>query len=294
MTDLMQAVARHIAQVTGAPFAPDRSAAAGGGCISTAMVLSSGAVRYFVKLNDAARLDMFEAEAEGLEELRAAGGLRVPCPVCTGTQAGRAYLVLEYLPLGRGTSRTQAALGAGLARLHRHTAGRYGWKRDNTIGSTPQRNPWSDDWAGFWRDHRLGFQLGLAARAGHGGRLLSSGERLCAALPAFFADYRPPASLLHGDLWSGNCGADADGAPVIFDPAVYYGDRETDLAMTELFGGFAREFRDAYHAEYPLDAGYTVRRNLYNLYHVLNHLNLFGGGYARQAQSLIDQLLANA
>lgn len=293
MTELTQAVASHIARVTGGPFVPLAQTAAGGGCISTAMVLSGQDARYFVKLNGAARLSMFEAEAEGLEELRAAGALRVPRPVCSGTAAGRAYLVLEYLSLGRGGNRTHADLGTGLARLHRQTSARYGWKRDNTIGSTPQHNLWSGDWTGFWRDQRLGFQLDLAARAGHGGRLQRSGERLRAGLSAFFVDYRPPASLLHGDLWSGNYGADAEGTPVIFDPAVYYGDRETDLAMTELFGGFSREFHDSYRAEYPLDAGYAVRRDLYNLYHVLNHLNLFGGGYASQAQAMIDRLLAH-
>jgi fructosamine-3-kinase len=149
-----------------------------------------------------------------------------------------------------------------------------------------------DDWIDFWRERRLGFQLDLAARNGLRGALQTQGRQLMDALPALFAHYRPAPSLLHGDLWGGNWGADAAGNPVIFDPAVYFGDREADLAMTELFGGFSRAFYDAYDAAYPLDKGYETRKTLYSLYHVLNHFNLFGGGYGGQAQRMIQQLLA--
>jgi len=294
MKDLTDAIARHIAQVTGSAFAPRRHTSAGGGCISTAMVLEDGATRWFVKLNDARHLAMFEGEAEGLEELRQAGELRVPRALCNGVHAGTAYLVLEHVAFGRAGHDTQARLGRGLARLHRHDAARFGWKRDNTIGSTPQHNPWCENWSEFWVEHRLGFQLALAARAGCGARLTRTGEQLCARVPALLDGHRVVPALLHGDLWSGNYAADESGAPVIFDPAVYYGDREADLAMTRLFGGFGREFYEAYEAEYPLEPGYPLRRDLYNLYHVLNHFNLFGGGYAAQAQSLIDRLLSSA
>jgi fructosamine-3-kinase len=180
-------------------------------------------------------------------------------------------------------------LGRALAALHRVTAHEHGWSRDNTIGATPQANAPCGDWAEFWRERRLGFQLRLAAANGH---RLAQGERLMEKLPAFFSGYRPAPSLLHGDLWAGNAAATAAGEPVVFDPAVYYGDREADMAMTELFGGFPRSFYEAYGSEYPLDAGYAVRRDLYNLYHVLNHLNLFGGGYRSQAERMIGQLLA--
>jgi fructosamine-3-kinase len=202
--------------------------------------------------------------------------------------------VLEHLELRPADDKGMRALGRNLARLHRVTARRHGWDRDNTIGSTPQINTPADDWIAFWRERRLSFQLKLAASKGHAARLSASGERLIEKLPAFFEGYTPVPSLLHGDLWSGNAAMDADGKPVIFDPAVYYGDREADLAMTELFGGFPHSFYAAYRTEYPLDAGYETRKQLYNLYHVLNHLNLFGGGYGAQAERMIEQLLAQA
>ena len=262
------------------------------GCINRAFLLESDGECYFIKLNDTERLPMFEAEAEGLKEMAETKTVRVPMPLCSGVAEGRAFLVLEYLPL-RVRTRAQEALGRQLARMHRVTAPTFGWHRDNTIGSTPQPNTPMADWVAFWRDRRLGFQLQLAAN--NGSRTLQrKGEQLLEQLPAFFADYRPVASLLHGDLWGGNAAATADDEPVVFDPAVYYGDRETDIAMTELFGGFSVRFHAAYRETWPLDAGYRVRKNLYNLYHVLNHFNLFGGGYLSQAERLIGQLLVEA
>ncbi len=261
----------------------------GGGCINAAWTLETSAGAFFVKLNDAASEAMFAAEAAGLAVLAAAGAVRVPRPVCHGRAGERAYLVLERLEL-RGGDRTSAArLGRELAALHATHAEAFGWSRDNTIGSTPQPNGWLNEWVGFWRERRLGFQLDLAGRHGHP---LRGGERLLDRLDALLAGHDPAPSLLHGDLWGGNWAALPDGAPVLFDPAVYHGDREADLAMTELFGGFDAAFYAAYREAAPLDAGYPVRRDLYNLYHVLNHLNLFGGGYAGQAQRLIDRLLA--
>ena len=163
---------------------------------------------------------------------------------------------------------------------------------ENTIGSTPQHNNRHDDWVEFWRQERLGRQLQFAAGNGYGGVLQSQGEKLLERFQGFFQDYQPQASLLHGDLWGGNAAADGRGNPVMFDPACYFGDRETDIAMTELFGGFGAEFYAAYQAEYPLDAGYKVRKTLYNLYHILNHLNLFGRAYLAQANNMIEGLLA--
>ena len=289
---LSHELARHIAAATGRPFAPSGQRLAGGGCINRGLMLESDDRRYFVKLNDADRLSMFEAEAEGLHDLATTRTVRVPQPVCSGVADGQAFLVLEYLPLRGLDGRTQEIFGRQLAQLHHSTAAHFGWKRDNTIGSTPQPNAESDDWVAFWRERRLGFQLALAADNGYGGTLQREGEKLLDGLPAFFRDYRPMASLLHGDLWGGNAAATDEGTPVIFDPAVYYGDRESDLAMTELFGGFSGGFYDAYREAWSLDAGYRVRKDLYNLYHVLNHLNLFGGGYRAQAQRLIERLLA--
>ncbi len=283
-------IAAAIGRATGQPFTLQAVHAAGGGCINTARVIvGSDGRRFFVKTNHARYLAMFEAEAEGLEAIRATGTLRVPRPICSGTSADEAWLVLEYLEMGGRGSATE--LGRRLAALHRHTWDRYGWHRDNTIGSTPQVNTPSDDWIAFYRDRRLGYQYALAARRGAPRRLLDRGERLMSGLAGFFVGYRPAPSLLHGDLWGGNF-AYSGGEPVIFDPAVYYGDREADLAMTELFGGFTGEFYAAYREAWPLEAGYRVRRDLYNLYHVLNHFNLFGGGYLNQAERMTDALLA--
>lgn len=237
---------------------------------------------------------MFSAEAAGLDEIGRTKTVRVPRPVCYGACPAASWIVLEHLDLMPADDRGMRALGKRLAQLHRVTGKRYGWHRDNTIGATPQINAWADDWVAFWRERRLGFQLSLAASQGHGGRLIAIGESLMEKLPAYFAGYSPLPSLLHGDLWSGNAAMEAGSEAVIFDPAVYYGDREADLAMTELFGGFPPSFYDAYRAEYPLDPGYATRKQLYNLYHVMNHLNLFGGGYGAQAERMIEQLLAHA
>ncbi len=288
------AIARAISAASGEVFSPDNRKGVGGGCINSAEVLEGGGRRYFVKLNDAARLEMFEAESEGLSEIAHSKSVRVPQPVCTGTHAGRAYLVLEYLAIGQGNGKSDELLGRQLAAMHRTTREGFGWHRDNTIGLTEQVNSAEQDWARFYRNSRLRFQLDLAGKNGHGGNLLRRGELLLEKLPAFFAGYRPVPSLLHGDLWGGNHAALPDGTPVIFDPAVYYGDREADIAMTELFGGFGADFYAAYREAWPLDPGYRVRRDLYNLYHVLNHLNLFGGGYRGQALQLIDRLLGES
>lgn len=287
-------IERAIAAASAAPFAIESRSGAGGGCINECHVVRGGGRTYFVKLNAPGRAEMFAAEAAGLEEIGKAQSIRVPQPVCHGANREASWIVLEHLELKPAGADAMRMLGRNLARLHRVTATRYGWHRDNTIGATPQVNTQEGDWIAFWRQQRLGFQLELARSGGHGGRLADRGAHLMERLPVFFRGYRPAPSLLHGDLWSGNAAMTAGGEPVIYDPAVYYGDRETDLAMTELFGGFARPFYDAYRAEYPLDAGYESRKALYNLYHVLNHLNLFGGGYGAQAERMIDQLLAVA
>jgi len=281
-----------IATATSQAFSVSAHHPVGGGCINHAYRVEGGDHRYFVKLNDAATMEMFAAEAEALQALQAAGAVRVPAPICWGTAGSTAYLVLEYLELGRDGASSAERLGMQLAQLHRHTRQHYGWHRDNTIGSTPQINTADHDWLHFWRERRLGYQLGLAASRGYGGALQRKGEQLLSALGQVLADHSPPPSLLHGDLWSGNYATLSDGQPVIFDPASYYGDRETDLAMTELFGGFSPRFYSAYREHYPLDEGYRLRKALYNLYHVLNHANLFGGGYASQAEHMMDALLS--
>lgn len=200
-----------------------------------------------------------EAEVDGLRALAAV--VRVPRILDHGPD----FILLEQLELQK--SGDWAALAQMLAKLHRQTGPRFGWHRDNYIGATPQINAWCDDWSEFWQERRIRPQLELARK---------NGFRL--EEPPKLKGHNPQPSLLHGDLWSGNAGFIAEG-PVLFDPAVYYGDREADLAMTELFGGFPARFYEAYDEAYPLPKGYETRKHLYNLYHLLNHLNLFGRGY---------------
>lgn len=288
-----QDIEQAVTTATGEAFVLDQQTSIGGGCINTAMKISGSGRELFVKLNDSRLQDMFEAEADGLRELAAAQAVRVPEPICTGVSGSQAFIVMEYVALdGAITTTSMQRFGEQLAQMHHYTQSRFGWHRDNTIGSTSQQNSWDSDWLTFWRQQRLGYQIQLAMRHGLDSRVLQKAERLQDALPVFFRTYQPAASVLHGDLWSGNYGIGHDGEPVIFDPAVYFGDREADLAMTELFGGFGREFYAAYQANWPLDPGYAQRKLLYNLYHILNHFNLFGGGYALQAESLLEQLLS--
>ena len=290
ISSLLSAIRAGLKTATGIDAVPRPMGEAAGGPINRILRIQYGNRACFVKLNAAHRRDMFKAEMAGLRELAEAGSLKVPTPWCCGDDGTTAFLVMEYLELDRNGDPAQ--LGEGLARLHRHTHSQFGWGRDNTIGTTAQINTFSDNWVEFWKFKRLHFQLQLAAENGFAGRLQSKGERLLNEMHTLFNGYQPRPALLHGDLWSGNYAFGRGGEPVIFDPAVYYGDRETDLAMTELFGGFSVDFYSAYRAAYPLDEGYRVRKKLYNLYHVLNHLNLFGGGYLAQAESMIENLLS--
>lgn len=288
---IWSSIAQHIGATTGQPFHCQQTQRTGGGCINESHVVSGEGQRYFVKLNHASLHEMFAAEADGLDEIAASQTIRVPQVICHGVSGQKSYLVLEHVEFGRGNSQGHVQLGRDLARMHRHTSARFGWWRDNTLGATPQPNRQCDHWVDFWREQRLGHQLQLAAENGYGGELQSLGAQLLDHLDDFFVGHQPEASLLHGDLWSGNYAIAVDGAPLIFDPAPYYGDRETDLAMTELFGGFPAGFYQAYQQEYPLAPGYQQRRVLYNLYHILNHLNLFGGGYLRQSITMMGRLV---
>ena len=214
-----------------------------------------------------------EAEVDGLRALGAV--VRVPRIL----EHGADFILLEQLDLKR--SGDWSALARMLAALHRTTGPRFGWHRDNWIGGTPQINTWHDDWATFFLECRMRPQLELARKNGYSISFSSS----------LLNNHKPRPSLLHGDLWDGNAGFIEEG-PVIFDPAAYYGDREADIAMTELFGGFPGEFYAAYRKAYPLDEGYERRKNLYNLYHLLNHLNIFGAGYLAQVQRTLGLLHA--
>ncbi|MDH5766286.1 MAG: fructosamine kinase family protein, partial [Gammaproteobacteria bacterium] len=274
---IWQIISQHISDTTGEGFDITEQQGVGGGCINETRKISDGRRVYFVKTNLVSHGDMFEAEAEGLHELAESRTVKVPEPVCYGDDGAHCYLVLEYLDMSGRADMTLFA--RQFAAMHRVSQDKFGWHRNNTIGSTPQVNTMSDDWLDFWRDRRLGYQLKLAAEKGYGGELQRLGDILMADLPHLFDDYQPVPSMMHGDLWGGNLSGMPDGTPVIYDPAFYYGDREADLAMTELFGSFGQSFYAAYNEAWPLDEGYVVRKTLYNLYHIINHLNMFGGGY---------------
>ncbi|MBM5798653.1 MAG: fructosamine kinase family protein [Cyanobacteria bacterium K_Offshore_0m_m2_072] len=271
----------------------------GGGCIHSAWMLQlADGRRVFVKCNRAAALPLLEAEADGLAALAAVAPaeLLLPTPLACARVGDQAVLVLSWLDLKpRGDDRDWSRLGQSLARLHRRSLaqgagqGRFGWQRDNFIGSTPQINAWHDDWGAFFVERRLRHQLRQAPASA---RRLAGTERLLLRVSSLLAAHQPEPVLVHGDLWSGNAALLPGDTAAIYDPAVYRGDREVDLAMARLFGGFPAAFFSGYEQEWPLPPGARERVDVYNLYHLLNHANLFGGGYWQQVEACI-QLLIN-
>ena len=286
------AIAAELTRLTGTSFGPGPEARVAGGSINRCYRWPTGSGPVFLKVADGAAAAMLEAEAAGLAELARARAVRVPQVLACGRAGASAFLALEWLEAGTASEASAERLGRQLAAQHAVSAPHHGWWRDNTIGSTPQANATTASWAEFFRERRLRPQLALAVSRGFGALLEAPGERLLEGVEALLGAHRPQPALLHGDLWGGNWLATPDGNPAIFDPAVYYGDRETDIAMTELFGGFGPRFYRAYAAVAPLPPGAELRRELYNLYHVLNHANLFGGGYAASARRMIERLLA--
>ena len=261
----------------------------GGGDISAAWRVKSQNGSVFLKTGPASSYEMFLAEADGLGELATADAVLVPKVLGCIQSASESLLALQWIDFDLPGPDTEKLLGRQLAKQHRCCNDRFGWHRDNTIGATPQRNQWSDDWIEFLTEHRIGFQLALAAENGYTGELQREGHKIISDLGQFFSGYWPEASLLHGDLWGGNW-ASSSAIPVIFDPAVYYGDRESDIAMTKLFGGFSAAFYRAYEDAWPLAPGSEKRMLIYQLYHVLNHLNLFGYSYLGRALGIIRSL----
>ncbi len=272
-------------------FSVEQSRSLSGGSINAAFMLSDEfGQQYFVKTNQPDKKDMFAAEAAGLKTLAGSNTLKVPEPICFGDDQNQSYIVTEYLELDGQADQT--LLGERLAAMHRFTADRFGWQIDNTIGATHQPNTWQGDWLTFWHEQRLGYQLKLAAKNGYGGELQALGEKLLLDMAKLFVGRKVKPSMLHGDLWGGNVAGLADGTPVIFDPAFYYGDREADLAMTYVFGGFTESFYAAYQNAWALDDGFDVRKTFYNVYHIINHLNMFGGAYHGQSIHMMEQVLA--
>lgn len=262
----------------------------GGGDINQAAQITTNADQLFLKWHARSPDGMFTAEARGLELLRQAGTLRVPEVVAyqEHSEEAPAYMVLEWLERGRPEAGTYDELGRGLAQLHQVEASAHGLDHDNFIGRLPQYNQQETSWTHFYAEHRIRPQMEIARRSG---KLTSAREklieRLLDKLPNLLPADNPPASLLHGDLWSGNVMTLAGGQPAIIDPAVYYGHREVEIAFTELFGGFRPQFYEAYNAIHRLDKGYEERRSLYQLYPLMVHMNLFGGGYTGSVDSIL-------
>jgi len=263
----------------------DAVQALGGGSFGGTFRIDAGRDRFFLKLGAATH--PFGAEAQALGEMAATATVRVPRPIAHGTVDAHGFLLLEWIEL-TADGDWQAA-GTRLAALHTNIASSYGWSRDNSIGASAQFNAPCASWAEFWRERRLRPQF-RRARASGLGSLTALETSACAASDRLLADHAPAAALLHGDLWRGNLAFDRNGEPVLFDPSTYHGDAQTDLAMTRLFGGFPSTFYAAYESVHPPGAGSAARLRLYQLYHVLNHANLFGGGYVAQAQALIESL----
>jgi fructosamine-3-kinase len=267
------------------------SAAVGGGCIANACRVETDTRSYFLKWGQGDVADTFPAEAAGLDALAAADSpLVVPRVVAeqSTTDEAPAFLLMEWINSGRKGLKFWPSFGEGLAELHAHTSDAYGFDRDNFIGRLPQQNKAEKTWPRFFRARRLAPQVEMARtrdrwRSAWDAPLKKLYRRLPDLLPK-----HPSPAIVHGDLWSGNFMVTAIGEAALVDPAAYYGHRETDLAMTELFGGFDEAFYHAYRSASPLEPGYEERRDIYNLYHLINHLNHFGGRYASAVDATLQ------
>ncbi|KAG8391754.1 hypothetical protein BUALT_Bualt01G0219900 [Buddleja alternifolia] len=264
----------------------------GGGCINRASRYDSDAGSFFVKTNRSIGPSMFEGEALGLNAMYETGSIRVPKAFKVGPlPTGGSYIIMEYIEFG-GSRADQSALGRKLAEMHKAGKSRkgFGFDVDNTIGSTPQINTWTSDWIEFYGVHRLGYQLKLAREQYGDSLIYERGQRLVKNMGPLFEDAVIEPCLLHGDLWSGNISSDKNGEPVILDPACYYGHNEAEFGMSWC-AGFGGSFYNAYFEVMPKQGGFEKRRDLYMLYHYLNHYNLFGSGYRSSAMSIIDDYL---
>jgi fructosamine-3-kinase len=279
-----------IATATGTPVRFAQSRPVAGGCINDSRVVTlDNGLMVFVKTHANPPVGMFDAEYQALRLIAAVDVIRVPRPIAVADD----FIVMEAFHSGSRCTDWQELLGRRLAQLHQAAqTERFGFEQNNYLGTSLQPNGWLGDWVDFWRERRLGWQLRIFADSGNSGDpLLQLGEKLIERLDEILAEPQEPAVLLHGDLWSGNAAADEKGEPIIFDPASYYGRREAEIGMMRLFGGFDKRCETAYNEVWPLADGADRRIACYRLYHELNHLNLFGGGYYRSCLKTIQQLL---
>lgn len=269
----------------------EESRPVGGGSINAAYRVSFPGGSAFVKVNHAQRYPgMFEVEAKGLRYLKDSGEIGVPEPLTTGQEGDEAFILMEHIEGGRAEADFWERFGKELARMHRHTSKSFGLDHDNYIGSLPQYNDEREDWPSFFAEMRLEPQMKIARDSGRmDGSDQRHFEKLYERLDRIFPEEAP--ALVHGDLWSGNYMVGADGEPVIVDPAVYYGHREMDLGMSTLFGTFGDEFYRAYHEEFPLESGWEERLDLANLYPLMVHVNLFGGGFASEVRNILKRFV---
>ena len=293
---LRSAIENTIGAATGKPACLSETSSLSGGCIhsSRKLILEDGRI-FFCKVGSSEPKDILEREFEGLRALGRADSIRTVEPLAYQSlpELGNQFLITEFVPPGKPKNAFFERFGRGLARLHRDwTAPQFGFEHDNYIGRTHQSNRWTSNWCEFWERDRLGFQLELALHNGYNSpELHGLGRELIDQLPERIGGASEPPSLLHGDLWSGNFLVDEQGGAVLIDPAVYYGHREAELAMCQLFGGFSRTFYQSYRETWPLQAGAQKRIEVYQLYHLLNHLNLFGTGYLAGCLALLRRIL---
>jgi len=251
---------------------------------------------YFVKVNDLSHQAVLKSEYQSLRILKSEYHLAYPEPVHFYCTEEACFMIMQYVDLIDFSNpacedNSQYQLGIMLARQHQIKSSEFGWASDNYIGLTPQQNTRHEDWQEFYRERRLRPQYELAKARNLGSELCVGIKNLMSNLHHFFASYQPIPSLLHGDLWTGNAAYNRGAAtPMLYDPAPYFGDRECDIAMTQLFGGFAEDFYTGYQSIWPLDTGYDQRRSLYNLYHALNHFNLFGSAYTGMVREHLTSL----
>ena len=291
LADLILSVERVIGQSTQSDSRVVSSEMISGGCINSAIRCDvDTGKRYFVKFNQDLP-EVFRLEADGLETLRSTAMFKIPEVIGIGqTEAGTQFLVLEFIPPAPKAKNFFDTFGRQLAQMHKANdrESRFGFHGDNFIGSNPQKNTWNKNWTEFFAVERLGFQLKLANDNGLANSDLNQRcRKLIDQLDRFIGSQSEPPALIHGDLWSGNYLVSKDGSPVLIDPAVYYGARESEFGMIRLFGGFNSHFYNAYNESYPLTEGWEQRTEIYQLYHLLNHLNLFGASYLPQCLQIL-------